>query len=145
VAGELLTLAESGASTLVELMISDGWATVRQRIAGLLARDGDVASAEAELERSRDGLVADRAAGDWEAESDYAEEWTPRLRRLMRNDPEGGRQLLTLLEESRVESGAELAGAVHNVISGGVRHGPVIQGRDFSGLRQRPVLGSRRR
>ena len=130
---ELLTLAGSGASTLVGLMVSDGWAAARRRIARLLARDGNVALAEAELQRSRDEVAAARAEGDEQAESESVEEWTPRLRRFLRDDPAAGRRLLALLEELRGEAGAEPAGTVHNVISGGVQHGPVVQGRDFSG------------
>ncbi len=130
---ELLALAGSGASTLVGLMVSEGWTAVRQRIARLLARGEDVASAAAELDRSRDEVVAARAGGDADAESVTVEEWTPRLRRFFRNDPDAGRQLLALLEELRGETGAERSNTVHNMISGGVQHGPVIQGRDFSG------------
>ena len=130
---ELAALAGSGASTLVGLMVSDGWAAVRQRVARLVARDGDVASAEAELQRSRDEVVAARSAGDEQAESESVEEWTPRLRRFLRSHPEAGRELLALLEELRGESPSERAGSVHNSVSGGVQHGPVIQGRDFSG------------
>lgn len=130
---ELLSLAGSGASTLVGLMVSDGWAVVRQRIARLLARDEEVAATERELERSRDEVLAARDGGDAEAEAESVEEWTPRLRRLFRDAPDAGRQLLALLEELQRETGAEPTGAVHNVISGGVQRGPVIQGRDFSG------------
>ena len=130
---ELLSLAGSGATTLVGLMVSDGWAAVRQRIARLLARNGDVESAEAELQRSRDEVASALAGGDAQAEAESIEEWTPRLRRLFRSDPDAGRQLLSLLEELRGETGAKADGSVHNVISGGVQHGPVVQGRDFSG------------
>ena len=130
---ELLTLAGSGASTLVGLMVSDGWTAARQRIARLLARDGDVASSEAELQRSRDAVVAARDGGDEEAESESVEEWTPRLRRLFRGDPDAGRQLLALLEELRGGESSEPSGAVRNTISGVVQHSPVVQGRDFSG------------
>ncbi|MDI5972407.1 hypothetical protein POF50_024220 [Streptomyces sp. SL13] len=130
---ELVALAGSGASTLVGLMVSDGWEQVRRRIARLLARDGDVPSAEAELERARDGVVAARDDGDEEAESDYVEEWTPRLRRLLRRDPDAGRQLLALLAELGGAAPSQSAGSVHNTISGGVQHGPVFQGRDFFG------------
>lgn len=129
----MLMLAGSGASTLVGLMVSDGWAAVRQRIARLLARDGDVAFAEAELQRSRDEVVAARRAGDELAEPESVEEWTPRLRRFLRNDPEAGRELISFLEELREETGTERVGSVHNSVSGGVQHGLVIQGRDFSG------------
>ncbi len=129
---ELVALAGSGASTLVGLMVSDGWEQVRRRVARLLARDGDEASAEAELERSRDGVVAARDAGDEDGEADYRDEWSARLRRFLRNDPQAARELFALLAELGPPPERD-TGGVHNTISGDVRHSMVVQGRDFSG------------
>lgn len=127
-----MALASSGASTLVGLMVSDGWAQVRGRVARLLARDGDTASAEGELERSRDEVVAARAAGDADAGADFEDEWGLRFRRFLRSDPEAARQLFAVLNE--MSGGGAAPGSVSNAISGGEQHAPVLQGRDFSGL-----------
>lgn len=114
---ELVALASSGASTLVGLMVSDGWAQVRGRVARLLARDGDVSSAEGELERSRDEVIAARTAGDDDAGTQFEDEWAVRFRRFLRSDPDAARQLFAELR----------AAAVNNEVSGGTFNGPVVQ------------------
>ncbi|MFE0422693.1 hypothetical protein [Streptomyces sp. NPDC058953] len=39
-----------------------------------------------------------------------------------------------LLEEWRLQAESESGAVVHNSIRGGIQNGPVVQGRDFSGL-----------
>jgi hypothetical protein len=138
-AAELTALAASGASTLVGLMVTDGWARAKGRLAAFLARRGglgDEESVERELADARGELVAAREAADLPLAEDIEADWRLRLRRLLRDDPEAAGRLRELLAELSAEAGLEPGGGsvVHNTVSGGVVHGPVIQGRDFSQL-----------
>jgi hypothetical protein len=139
---ELVSLASTGATTLVGLMVSDGWAQVKGQVAALLGRDaeatgasgGETGAAQAELEESREELLAAREAGDEGLAGDVEAALRTRLRRGLRADPELADELRALLEELEPQPPVDGGGTVHNVISGGVQHGTVIQGRDFSGL-----------
>lgn len=132
---ELLTLATSGATTMVGLMVSESWTQARTRLAGFFGRDGSEPEAiEAELEVSQRELTAALDDGDDLAAADVEAEWRTRLRRVLRTDPVAAADLRALLDEVAPLVGDGDAGAVHNTISGGVQHGPIIQGRDFSDL-----------
>jgi hypothetical protein len=232
VEAELVSLASSGATALVGLMVSDGWAQVKERVATLLARgarrdrtraepagpegQGETAGAVAHeepaavaaradsagavgrqdpagataqvaargtaqadsaaaaawgepagaagepagaaagvepagvvvrvepagvvvraelagLEESREELLVARDAGDEALAGDVEASLRTRLRRALRADPSLADELRALLEELAPSDPADVGGAVHNVISGGVQHGTVIQGRDFTG------------
>ncbi|MFI6581294.1 hypothetical protein [Embleya sp. NPDC050493] len=131
-----MTLAASGATTMVGLMVSESWAQARTRIAALFGR-GDPAqgiAVERELDSSRRELSVARESGDDPVIADIEAEWRTRLRRLLRADSVAAAELRTLLDELAPLLPEEAAGAVHNTISGGTQQGPVIQGRDFTGL-----------
>ncbi|MGW1806557.1 hypothetical protein [Streptomyces sp. NPDC002078] len=94
---ELVALASSGATTLVGLMVTDGWQQVRGRFAALFRQQGT--DVDEELERSRDDLVAARQARDVATAEDLVAEWRSRIRRLLAADPGAADQLRTLLDE----------------------------------------------
>ncbi|MFI7536053.1 hypothetical protein [Streptosporangium sp. NPDC049376] len=131
---ELVALASAGAATLVELMISDSWAQVKDGVARLLARDGETGHMTRRLDASREEIAAIGETRD-AVEAD----WRARLYGMLRSDP-------ALAEELRRLLGApERSGDVHNVVSGGVQYGPVIQSGSISGLIfHDPDRGSRR-
>ncbi|WP_224310115.1 hypothetical protein [Streptomyces olivaceus] len=132
---ELAALAASGATTLVGLMVSETWEQARHRLSRFFARDGDENAVAAELRSSRSDMVAARDGADAEAVADIEAAWRARLRRALLSDPEAARELRALLAEIAPSDGAgEAAGAVHNIVSGGVQHGPVLQGGRFSGV-----------
>lgn len=135
---ELTALAATGASTLVGLMVTDGWGRAKERIAAFLARRGgpeEAERAERELTEAAGELAAARAAEDLPLAGDIEADWRLRLRRLLRDDPQAAAALRRLLAELADEADPEPAGyAVRNTVSGGVVHGPLVQGRDFSGL-----------
>ncbi|MGK5630131.1 hypothetical protein [Streptomyces sp. URMC 123] len=133
---ELAALATSGATTLVGLMVSDSWAQSKERLAALFGRGrrGRSAEAEEELDLSREELIAAREAGDGPALADVEAEWRSRLKRLLRADPAAADELRALLEELAPRQAADAPGAVHNTVTGGVLHGPLVQGRDFGSL-----------
>ncbi|MFJ6214730.1 hypothetical protein ACIQGZ_15560 [Streptomyces sp. NPDC092296] len=130
---ELAALAASGATTLVGLMVSESWTQARDRVARFFARGSGDPAPQEQLEVSRAELAAARETGDDTGAADVEAEWRTRLRRLLRADPAAAAELRALLAELGPQQ-TEPAGSVHNTINGGVQHGPVIQGRDFSGL-----------
>ncbi|MFI6346838.1 hypothetical protein [Streptomyces sp. NPDC050560] len=129
---ELAALATSGATVLVQQMVGDGWAHVRDRVAAFFSRaDGAADGAprdgtRRELDRSRDELIAARDAGDEEAVADVQAGWRARLRSTLRADPQLAGELRTLLDEMYPASSRDDA-SIHNTINGGVFNQPVIQ------------------
>ncbi|MFE0381053.1 hypothetical protein ACFW1M_37075 [Streptomyces inhibens] len=133
---ELVALATAGATTLVQQMATDGWAAVRGRMAAFLARRRGTADEEAledELEVSRADLVAAQEESDQEGVAGVTTAWRLRLQRLLREDPAAVAELRALLDEVAPERDRQTVREVHNTISGGVQHGPVIQAGVVSG------------
>lgn len=131
---ELAALAASGATTLVGLMVSEGWAQTRDRLTRFFARDGDERAVDEELRLSQRELSAARAAEDEDAAADIEAAWRTRLRRALQADPGAVEELRSLLAEIAPDDSREPSGTVHNTISGGVQNGPVLQGERFFGL-----------
>ncbi|MFF8959806.1 hypothetical protein [Streptomyces sp. NPDC014894] len=131
---ELATLATTGATALVGVMVSDAWAHTRDRVARFFPRGTFAGSVDEELEASREQLIAARDDGDPEAAADVEDEWRLRLRRALRENPAAAEELRLLLEELAPHRASGPVVTVHNSVSGGVQHGPVIQGEHFSGL-----------
>ncbi|MUL39769.1 hypothetical protein FZ103_01000 [Streptomonospora sp. PA3] len=86
---QIAALAASAATAVVQAMTADGWAALRDRLAGLLGRgaNGGPERAAEELERSRVDIAAasdtDRPAVRAGAEA----LWRERLRRRMEEEP----------------------------------------------------------
>ena len=131
---ELTALATAGATVLVQQMVTDGWGNVRDRVVALFSRGRDEEAVAGELEESRADLVAARDAEDEDAAADVQASWRSRLRRTLRDDPEAVAELRALLDELAPASAPATPGAVHNTISGGVQHGPVIQAHTVGDL-----------
>ncbi|MGX1759303.1 hypothetical protein ACWIG5_20690 [Streptomyces lydicus] len=130
---ELATLAATGATTLVGLMVSEAWTQVRGRVARFFARGDDTALPDEQLAASREELIAARDAADPDTAGDVEEEWRLRLRRTLRADPAAAEELRLLLDELAPRAAAPVI-TVHNNISGGIQNGPVVQGQHFSSL-----------
>ncbi|MFD7994266.1 hypothetical protein [Streptomyces mexicanus] len=120
---ELAALASSGATTLIGLMVTDGWQQVRRRFAALFGDQST--SMDEELERSRTTLVAARQAMDQATADDLEAEWRSRLRRLLTDDPGTAHRLRAVLDEL-----AGPAGGVHTEthFRGTTINGPVNTG-----------------
>ncbi|WUT47381.1 hypothetical protein OG929_35975 [Streptomyces pseudovenezuelae] len=131
---ELAALATSGATTLVGLMVSDTWVQARDRLVRIFARGDDEDSAAEELRLSRRELMAARDAADDDAVADIEAGWRIRLRRALEADPLVAEELGSMLAEFAPAAGDVAPQTVRNSISGGVQHGPVLQGQSYSGL-----------
>lgn len=84
---EIIALINSGATTLLGLMVTDAWSRTKKVTASLLTRGQDnMANVESDLEDSRTRLQAAIEAGDSEVEAELTAEWRSRLRRAVEND-----------------------------------------------------------
>ncbi|UUU34674.1 hypothetical protein JIX56_35155 [Streptomyces sp. CA-210063] len=124
---ELAALAAAGATTLVQSMVGDGWAGLRDRVASFFSRGRSEQDVQDDLEESRAELVAAQDAGDEEAVADVQAEWRNRLRRTLRADPNAAAELRALLDELVPEKDEQGRGSVYNTINGSVHQGTVIQ------------------
>lgn len=120
---ELVALATTGATALVQQMVSDGWERARTRIAAFFAaRSGaDEEAVGAELEAARDELIRAEQSGDeetaHEARTEAHVEWRARMRRSLLADPESAVELRAILDELGGEKSASLV--VNNTVHGG--------------------------
>lgn len=118
---ELVTLASSGASTLVTLMVMDGWAEAKEKFARLLGRKrGDAQTVAEELEGARTQLAQANEEGDGEVAADVTAEWRSRLRRMLQEDPQAAPLLAELIEQYVPEVGRVSASTDihHNAFQG---------------------------
>ncbi|WP_321170676.1 hypothetical protein [Embleya scabrispora] len=130
-----MTLAASGAATLVGLMVSESWAQARTRLAAFFTRTGsEPSTTEQQLDAAQGELTTARAAGNDIVAADIEAEWRTRLRRALQADPAAAAELRALLDELAPLTETPAAAPVTNTITGGTQHGPVLQGRDFSGV-----------
>ncbi|MFE2426831.1 hypothetical protein ACFXJ5_08770 [Streptomyces sp. NPDC059373] len=124
---ELIALATAGATAVVQQMATDSWEHARDRIVSFFSRrgGGEEEVIEGELETSRGELTAALESGDEQTVSDVQAEWRTRLRRTLLADPAAASELRSVLDELAPPRGDQQV--IHNVISGGVQHGAVIQ------------------
>ncbi|MGW1838030.1 hypothetical protein [Streptomyces sp. NPDC002067] len=133
---ELTALATAGATALVQQMATEGWTQVRGRFAAFLARrrGDDEEALREELDASRDDLTAAQRDGDEDPAADVIATWRSQLRRLLREDPDAAEELAALEAEWRPAPDAVSVREVHNVMSGTVQQGTVIQAGVISHL-----------
>ncbi|MDX3851588.1 hypothetical protein [Streptomyces sp. AK02-01A] len=133
---ELVALATAGATALVQQMATDGWTRARERMVRFFAERGSASpeTIESDLETARAELVAAQQDDDETTAADLRAEWRNRLRRTLREDPAAAVELRALLDE--LTPGLPVQQVhVHNTVSGGIQHAPVIQAGTINGLR----------
>jgi hypothetical protein len=126
---ELVALAATGATAFVQQMATDSWAHARDRIVSFFSRrgHGEEDLIEGELETSRGELTAALEAGDEQTVFDVEAEWRTRLRRILIANPTSASELQAVLDEFTPRRRDQQIADVHNTISGGVQHGPIVQ------------------
>lgn len=122
---EIAALAGSAGTTVVTLMATDAWQRTRDAVAALWRRvhPDRAAAIEAELDTTREEVLAAQASGDTEVEAELQAEWQGRVRRLLATRPEVADELRSLLEELSPAPAAAPAVAVtqHATASGSAR------------------------
>lgn len=125
---ELVALATAGATALIQQMAADTWTSVRDRAVSFFSRGSTTPDrVAAELDTARAELAEAQRSADEEAAADIQPEWRSRMRRTLRADLEAAAELRALLDELSPEETAPRRLDVHNTISGGTQHGPVIR------------------
>jgi Spy/CpxP family protein refolding chaperone len=123
---ESVALLQSGATTLVGLMVTDAWHEFRTRMAVLFGRGGqdliDVTTQE--LDESRAQLLAAHQSGDVQALEDVEGEWRSRLRRLLAANPQAAAKLRAIVEEFAPY--VERSPDRDNINISGTFHAPVL-------------------
>ncbi|MGH3309097.1 MAG: hypothetical protein ACRDP3_00650 [Streptomyces sp.] len=98
---EFTSLAQTAGTTLVALMATDAWERTREGITQLWRRiqPHRAEAVAAELEISREDIVAARTTDDQETLSELSSQWQGRFRRLLVARPEAAEELHRLLDE----------------------------------------------
>lgn len=132
---EFAVLAASGATTLVSLMVTDSWGQARALVGRLFSRTGAGSTTVADLDADRARLLAGDA-DDTQATREVEDRWRADLYRLLQTDSVTVDDLYGVLSslQQLVNTSAARPVPVHNAISGGVQHGPVIQSGRITGL-----------
>jgi hypothetical protein len=132
VEAELMTLAASGATALVGLMVDEAWTATKERVLALFGRgSADAESVDAELEESRGELVAARDASDEQVAADVEAVLRTRLRRLLQQDPDAAEELRELIAEADRRSAPSMR--VTNTITDADIRGSVVQAGRIEG------------
>ncbi|MFF4702868.1 hypothetical protein ACWC4D_13305 [Streptomyces sp. NPDC001288] len=133
---ELAAMAASGATTLVSLMVTDSWTHARALMGRFLARAGADTVAITGLDDARARLLLTGTAVDERAASVIAAEWQTRLCGLVEAGALSGEELSALGASLRrlAAAAAGRPATVHNTVSGGTQHGPIVQAGTVTGL-----------
>jgi hypothetical protein len=134
---QLATLATTGATTMVGLMVTDAWSQARDRLGRLFSRGGSDDAALAELDDARDDWLAAQEAGDAEAAAEVQEQWRLRIRQALRNDPAKAEELRQILAELAPQVQTTVNITTTNTIEDGTYNSPVIMagqvGQNYNG------------
>lgn len=120
---EIAALAGTAGTTLVTLLATDTWHSVRDRVVALWQRARpDTAPAVAiELDVTREDLLGAQATGDEAVEAEMAAEWQGRIRRLLTAHPALTGELRTLLAELAPDAAPAPTVTQHAAASGQAR------------------------
>jgi hypothetical protein len=137
---DVTELAALAANTVVTAAVTDAFESVRDRVALLFGRGKPDPAIERRLETTRAELSTATGADAASVKAAQQIQWRVRFADLCETHPEAAEELTRLVAELRAQIPAR--GNVTNVITGGVQHGPVLMGRDFTGITLHPDQGS---
>lgn len=134
---DLDALAALAGNTLVTVAVTDGFETVRHKVARLFGRGKPEQSIERRLDATRQQLTA-AAPGELETvQAAQAVQWQTRFADLLADHPEVSVELNAIVAELQSVA-PETSGAVTNTITGSTVHRPVLMGRDFGDITINP-------
>lgn len=134
---DVTALASLAASTVVAAAVTDAFEGVRDQVARLFGRGKPDPATDRRLEATRAELSTVTGPDAASAEAAQQVQWRVRFADLCEAYPEAVKELEQLIAALRMPA----RGNVTNVISGGEQHGPVLMGRDFTGVTLYPGQG----
>jgi hypothetical protein len=123
-------LAALAGNTVVAAAVTDSFEGVRRTVARIFGRDKADPGTERRLDTTRQRLTAASQDDADDARTAQAGQWATRFADLLAEHPEAIAEVRALIADLQ----AALPGGgdnVTNTISGSVKHGPVLMGRDF--------------
>jgi hypothetical protein len=126
-------LAALAANTIVATAVTDAFEGLRAKVGRIFGRDKPEPGAERRLDATRQQLAAAAPGALESAKATQARQWKTRFTDLLTDHPEAAAELQALLTEFKA-MGPGTSGNVTNTISGTVRNGPVLMGRDFGDI-----------
>ena len=131
---DVADLATLAANTVVAATATDIYDGIRDRVARLFGRgDPDPAAARRlDVTRAELAKATETGAGAEQALADHQAQWKVRFADLVDVHPDAAAELKQLASDIQALLPAQ--GNVANTIIGGVHHGPVLMGRDFTGI-----------
>jgi hypothetical protein len=133
-------LVSLAANTVVATAATDAFEGVRDQVARLFGRGKPDPATERRLATTRAELSTVTGTDAARVEAAQHVQWRVRFADLCETYPEAVKELEQLVAALRTQLPAR--GNVTNVISGGEQHGPVLMGRDFTGVTLYPGQGS---
>lgn len=137
---DVTDLASLAANTVVAAAVTDTFEGVRERVARLFGRGTPDPAITRRLDVTRTELSNVTPAGAERVRVVQATQWQVRFADLLDAYPAAAGELAQLVAERQSEQPAH--GNVANVITGGAQHGPILMGRDFTGITLHPDQGS---
>jgi hypothetical protein len=127
------TLAALAANTVVAAAVTDAFEGLRAKVGQVFGRDKPDPGIQLRLDMTRQRLAATTRGAQESARAAQARQWETRFADLLADHPEAAVELGGLLAEFRAMT-PDAGGNVANTISGTVRNGPVLMGRDFGDI-----------
>jgi hypothetical protein len=137
---DVTDLASLAANTVVAATVTDTYDGIRDRVARLFGRGNPDPATARRLDKTRTELSDATAPGAETMRATQVAQWQVRFADLVDAYPEAANDLARLAAEIQAE--LPVRGDVTNTMIGGVHHGPVLMGRDFTGIILHPDQGS---
>jgi CTP:molybdopterin cytidylyltransferase MocA len=126
-------LAALAGNTIVAAAVTDAFEGMRAAVARIFGRDGPDPVIERRLDETRQQLAIATQGELESAHATQARRWENRFMDFLADHPEAAGELRALVEKFRTAL-PDAGGNVTNTISGTVRGGPVLMGRDFGDI-----------
>jgi hypothetical protein len=137
---DVADLASLAANTVVAATVTDVYDGIRDRVARLFGRGNPDPVTARRLDKTRAELSDATSTSAEQLRAAHAAQWQVRFGDLVDAYPDIADELARLAAEIQAE--LPVRGDVTNMIIGGVQHGPVLMGRDFTGIIVHPDQGS---
>jgi hypothetical protein len=123
-------LTATASTALVTAAVTDTFEGVRHRVAQMFGRGRPDPKIDQKLVITRDRLAAAAPVEREREQAALAAQWQVRFADLLADYPDAEAELRALVKDL----GSTQRSIVTNTISGGTQHGPVLMGRDITGI-----------